>query len=82
MLPRSFDRREGLCRRLEGYNPMNIDLTAEELGRIVQWAEAANMADPLTASLHLKALRLLQNIKPRGYDDDPQAAAEKWKAPI
>ena len=36
---------------------MNIDLTAEELGRIVQWAEAANMADPLTASLHLKALR-------------------------
>jgi len=61
---------------------MQIDLTVEELARVVQLTEASDMADPVNASIHLKVLRCLQNFKPQGYDDDPKAAAEKWKAPI
>jgi hypothetical protein len=61
---------------------MNIDLTPEELSRIVQLIEASTMASSLNASIHLKAMKCLQNYKPPGYDDDPKAAAEKWKSPI
>jgi hypothetical protein len=61
---------------------MNIDLTVEELARVVQLTEASDMADPVTASIHFKAMRCLQNFKPQGYQDDPKAAAEKWRSPI
>jgi hypothetical protein len=61
---------------------MNVDLTPEEMSRILQWAETNNLTDPVTAAVHHKMLRFLANFKPQAYQDDPQAAAQKWKAPL
>jgi len=62
---------------------MNVDLTPEELARLVQLVEAANMADPVNAAIHLKVMRASQNF--RGSQSelvDAREMAHKWKGPI
>ena len=64
---------------------MNIDLTPEELAQLVKLCEASGtMSENVTAALHLKAMRCLQNFKPPGASElvDAREMAHKWRSPI